>query len=104
MIVSIDFSIFIRSGGSFGHVAGRLELDAAPSVGDTVSFTTPRDAAIAKPHAFVGLLTVEERVFDAANRAPLALMLEDLYFDSEEAAREVIPYLEGGFGLAVQVH
>jgi hypothetical protein len=104
MIVSVDFSIYIRSRGSFAHVSGRLEMDAAPSVGDTLSFTTPRDAAIAKPHAFVGLLTVEERVFDAANRAPVALMLEDLYFDSAEAAREVIPFLEGGFGLSVQVH
>jgi hypothetical protein len=104
MKLHIDISIFIRSGGSFGHVSGTLELDTLPAVGDTLSFAVPRDPTVLKPQAFLGLLRIEDRVFDVANPSAITLMLEDLYFDSAEIAREAGNYLEKAFGLAVHVH
>ena len=104
MKLNIDISVFIRSGGAFGHVSGTLDLDTLPAVGDTLSFAVPRDASIPKPHAFLGLLRIEDRVFDVANQASITLMLEDLYFDSADVAREAGNYLEKAFGLAIHVH
>jgi len=104
MKINIGISIFIRSGGSFGHVSGTLDLDTLPVVGDTLSFADSRDSTILKPHAFVGLLKVEDRVLDASNQATPTLMLEDIYFDSAEIAQEAGRYLESAFGLAVHVH
>ena len=104
MKVNIDISVFIRSGGSFGHISGVLDLDLLPAVGDTLSFAVPRDPAVRKPDAFLGLLRVDDRVFDVANRSNVTLMLEDLYFDSAELAQEAGRYLESAFGLAVHAH
>jgi len=95
----IDISVFLRSGGPFAHIAGTLELDMVPSVGDTLSFVTPKETGATKPHAFVGLLRVEDRVISAAGGAPASLVLEDLYFDSAEDAQDTARYLESGFGL-----
>jgi len=103
MKLQIDISIFIRSGGSFGHVSGELDLDTLPAVGDTLSFAVPRDASIPKPHEFLGLLRIEDRVFDASNQSMISLMLEDLYFDSTEIAQEAGSYLERAFGFVVRV-
>jgi len=103
MKLNIDISVFIRSGGSFGHVSGTLDLETLPAVGDTLSFAVPRDAAILRPPAFLGLLRVEDRVFDVANQATITLMLEDLYFDTVEIAQAAGHYLEKAFGLAVHV-
>ena len=104
MKVNIDISVFIRSGGSFGHISGSLELDTLPSVGDTLSFAVPRDTAVLKPLTFLGLLRIEDRVFDAAGQATVTLMLEDLYFDSAELAQEAGRYLDRAFGLELSVH
>jgi hypothetical protein len=104
MKFNIDISVFLRSGGPFGHVSGTLELEVAPSVGDTLSFVKPGDAGQSRPHAFAGLLRVEERVISAAGGAPVSLVLEDLYFDSAEDAQETGRYLESGFGFALHVH
>jgi hypothetical protein len=104
MKVHIDISVFTRPGGPFGHISGDLDLDILPVVGDTLSFAVPRNASVAKPHAFLGLLKVEDRLIDASNQAMVSLALEDLYFDSVEIAQEAGRYLEKAFGLAVQVH
>jgi len=104
MQFNIDISVFMRSGGAFGHISGMLELDMVPSVGDTLSFVDAKPGATARPHAFVGLLRVEDRVLSAGSRAPVSLMLEDLYFDSAEDAQEAGRYLESGFEFVLHVH
>lgn len=104
MKFSIDISIFIRSGSPFGHVSGALELAMVPMVGDTVSFVDAGATSAPKPHAFLGLLKVEERVIPAAGGATVSLVLEDLYFDSAEDAQDAGRYLESGFGLVLQLH
>ena len=104
MKLNIDISVFIRSGGSFGHISGTLELDMLPSVGDTISFVDARNTTVPKPHAFLGLLRVEDRVISAAGGAPVSLMLEDLYFDAVEDAQLTGRYLESGFGFALHIH
>ena len=75
MKFNIDISVFIRSGGSFGHVSGTLELDILPLVGDTLSFAMPRDVSLRKPHTFLGHLKVEDRVFDVTGQVGASLML-----------------------------
>jgi hypothetical protein len=104
MRIGIDVSIFTRSGGSFGHATGTLDLDLIPEVGDTLSFVFPNIAGAAIPRGFAGVLKVSDRVIDAAGKAPITLMLEDLMLSSVEDARAVSKYLADGFEVIVDVH
>jgi hypothetical protein len=104
MKFSIDVSIFTQSNGAFGNVTGTIELDAAPQIGDTISFAFPKIADLARAAGFTGMLRVRDRVFNVGGGSNIALSLEDLELSTVEEARAVAEFLEKGFGLGTDVY
>jgi hypothetical protein len=103
MKVAIDISIF-TSGGAFGNASGTLELEAAPQVGDTISFAFPKVAGMMPVPGFTGMLRVKDRVLNAADGVGVSLALEDIVVPTEEHAHAIAEYLEKGFGLGVDMY
>ncbi len=100
MKVGIDVSIFLTDGGAVGNVAGDADFSVPPAVGDTISFTSPRDGVRRSlPPSFTGVLKVKDRVLVANETATLLLALNSIVVDNMDAANAVVDYLEEGFGL-----
>lgn len=104
MKFSIDISIFARSDGAFGNATGTIELDVAPQIGDTISFTFPRATGLARVVGFTGMLRVKDRVLNAGGGSNISLALDDLVVATLEEARAVAEYLEKGFGLGIDTY
>jgi len=101
MKVTVDFSIFTKSGGAFANADGTLELDVLPQIGDTISFAFPKEAGLTRVPGFAGMLRVRDRVLDAGGASGISLALDDLVMPTVGEADSVAEYLEKGFGLAV---
>lgn len=101
MKVTVDFSIFTKSGAAFANANGTLELDVLPHIGDTISFAFPKETGLAPVPGFTGMLRVRDRVLDAGGALGVSLALDDLVMQTIGEADAVAEYFEKGFGLGV---
>lgn len=97
----LDASIFSRSEGSLGMVSGDVELPMLPPIGSKLSFSSPLNPTnLVSVKGFHGLLTVESLIFQLQGGDVTAhVCLEDIIVDTHEDGRNLMAYLEAGFGL-----
>jgi hypothetical protein len=103
--IRIDVSIFSSPIAAYGNVSGPIDLVAVPSVGNTVSFLSPKNGVPGiQVSGFSGVLKVTDVRFSPNSPTdPVSVCLEDVVTESVGAAQEVMGFLESGFDLfAVQ--
>lgn len=103
MKIYIDISIFVRQERSLGQAFGNIELPCIPSVGASISFSSP--AADTVPFVcdgFSGALEVTNVQLVANSGSDnVVVSLEDLVLNSESDGKAVMEYLRTGFALFV---
>ena len=101
MRAHIGFPIFWSGNHGGCNVAGGLDLDPVPVVGDHVALLAPGEPL---PHVgFSGLLRVEQRTVHAGRAGAAGavhLLLEPIVVGTEVQAQMLRQYLERVFGLA----
>lgn len=100
MRAHVGFPIYWSGNHGGCNVAGALELDPVPGVGDRVSLLAPGEPL---PHVgFSGLLRVEQRTVHAGRAGAAGavdLRLEPVVVGTEVQARMLRQYFEQVFGL-----
>ena len=93
--VYVDVSIFTEA-NAFGMVSGHIDVPVIPQVGDLMVFPprAPSSALVA-----IRQLRVTARLINANSDEPVGLMLDDITVATDDDAREVLCFLEEGYGL-----
>jgi len=103
MKVHIDVSVLIGEKAALGMVSGELDLLLVPPIGSSIALTRPAEGVgpVDVP-GFNGLLKVEKLLIypvDAKLQVYVTVMLEDIIVYTEKDGKNVMDYLERGFGL-----
>src|SRR5258706_7488472 len=102
MKVHVDLSLFYGATGAFGNVHGDLELAAVPFIGSSVVLAPALNETLpVLVPGFNGIVKVTDVRFAPATSLvrEVSLSLDDLALQSVDDARQVMKYLEEGFGL-----
>jgi hypothetical protein len=102
MKIHVDVSLFCSQSGAFGNIHGDLELAGVPAVGSSIVFMSPSNGVLpVRVPGFGGSLKVTDVRFAVGQTmtAGISVSLDDLVLHSEDDARQVMKYLELGFGL-----
>jgi hypothetical protein len=101
MKIAIDLSVHTKSGTAAGVVSGTLEFACVPRVGEQVSFLHPTTESVNPlvTSGFIPLLKVAQILHVPGNEPKVMMAFEDVIFTSNEEAKELMLYLEKGFGL-----
>lgn len=99
-MITIDISIYTRSGAAVGTVHGKAEFTVIPQAGSIISFDKPTHAGVSQVNGFSSHLIVEKIIYYPNEHEPeVLLLLEDVFADDIDQARAIMSYLEAGFGI-----
>jgi hypothetical protein len=103
MKIYIDLSV-LTNAAAVGRVHGELELAAVPPIGSRLVLSSPKNGVLPiQVSGFTGQLRICEILFwpVSPDTVSVSLMLDDVVVASISEGREVMKFLEDGFGLYV---
>lgn len=105
--ISIDFSIFTKSGNS-SRVYGEIDVSVIPQVGDRISFPLLSKPGIdldtCAPYICKHRIVTDRVITVNADISEVIILLDDVMVLSDDQATSVMEYFEKAYSLVGDVH